>query len=258
MSQDEHRPYEKGMYSFQVKENKEALREGFRAGIPIGLGYFAVSFSLGIIAKNAGLNAFQSFLASFLCKASAGEYAGFTLIAAAATYLEIAIMTFIANARYLLMSCAMSQRIRPGMPGIFRAYFAFYITDEIFAVSVARPGYLNPWFTFGCSIMAGPLWAIGTALGCIAGNLMPDRLVSAFSVALYGMFLAVIIPAAKESKVVAGLIAVCFAASYGATHLPGICAISSGTRTIILTVVISAVVAVLFPRPVEGGDVNES
>lgn len=243
--------FKSGYYPISEKENKDAVIKGFKAGIPIGLGYFAVSFSLGIIARNAGLNAFQSYLASFLCKASAGEYAGFTLIAAGATYLEMAIMTFVANARYLLMSCAMSQRIDPKAPGIFRAYYAFYITDEIFAVSVGRPGYLNPWFTFGTSILAGPLWALGTALGCIAGSLMPGRLVSAFSVALYGMFLAVIIPAAKDSKIVAGLIAVCFAASYAASHLPVIRDVSSGTRTILLTVVLSAVVAILFPRPVE-------
>ncbi len=236
---------------YPISENKTAIADGFRAGIPIGLGYLAVSFSLGIIARNAGLSAFQSYLASFLCKASAGEYAGFTLIAAGATYLEMAIMTFVANARYLLMSCAMSQRLDPKAPGWLRGYYAFYITDEIFAVSVARPGYLNPWFTFGVSILAGPLWAGGTALGCIAGNLMPERLVSAFSVALYGMFLAVIIPAAKKSKVVAGLIAVCFAASYGAAHLPVIRDVSSGTRTIVLTVVLSVGVAILFPRPVD-------
>lgn len=242
---------EKGFYSLKKEENRRAVKEGFRDGIPIGLGYLAVSFSLGIIAKNAGLSPFQGFLASFLCKASAGEYAGFTLIAAGASYLEIALMTFVANARYLLMSCAMSQRTKPGISGIYRALMAFYITDEIFAIEIARPGYLNPNYTIGAALIAGPMWSVGTALGCIAGNLMPDRLVSAFSVALYGMFLAVIIPAAKESKVIAVLIAVCFAASFAASYLPRISAISGGTRTIILTVVISSIVAILFPKTEE-------
>lgn len=231
--------------------SRQALQDGMRDGIPIGLGYFAVSFSLGIAAKNAGLTPFQGFLASLLCNASAGEYAGFTLIAAGATYLELAIVTLIANARYLLMSCAMSQRLDPDMPGFHRPLMAFHITDELFGIAIARPGCLNPFYSYGAVLVAAPCWAIGTALGAIAGGLLPLRLVSAFSVALYGMFLAVIIPAARQSKVIAGLIALCFAASYGAAHLPVVSRISGGTRTIILTVVLSAAAALLFPKNTE-------
>ena len=123
--------------------SRQALQNGMRDGVPIGLGYFAVSFSLGIAAKNAGLTPFQGFLASLLCNASAGEYAGFTLIAAGATYLELAIVTLIANARYLLMSCAMSQRLDPAMPGFHRPLMAFHITDELFGIAIARPGCLG-------------------------------------------------------------------------------------------------------------------
>lgn len=231
--------------------SRQALQDGMRDGIPIGLGYFAVSFSLGIAAKNAGLTPFQGFLASLLCNASAGEYAGFTLIAAGATYLELAIVTLIANARYLLMSCAMSQRLDPGMPGFHRPLMAFHITDELFGIAIARPGCLNPFYSYGAVLVAAPCWAVGTALGAIAGGLLPLRLVSAFSVALYGMFLAVIIPAARQSKVIAGLIALCFAASYGAAHLPVVSRISGGTRTIILTVALSAAAALLFPKNTE-------
>lgn len=235
-------------YSFRTKTNKTALRQGFRDGIPIGLGYFAVSFSLGIVARNAGLSPFQGFLASALCSASAGEYAGFTLIAAMGTFLEIAVITFITNARYLLMSCALSQKAEPQMPLRHRLLTSFYITDELFAISIARPGYLNPYYTYGAILVASPCWAFGTALGVIAGNLMPLRLVSAFSVALYGMFLAVIIPPARKEKVIAGLILISFAASFCAAELPFISDISDGTRTIILTVVISAAAAILFPK----------
>ena len=127
-----------------------------RDGVPIGLGYFAVSFSLGIAAKNAGLTPFQGFLASLLCNASAGEYAGFTLIAAGATYLELAVVTLIANARYLLMSCAMSQRLDPAMPGFHRPLMAFHITDELFGIAIARPGCLNPFYSYGAVLVAAP------------------------------------------------------------------------------------------------------
>lgn len=232
-------------------DNIDALRQGIRDGFPIGFGYLAVSFSLGITARNAGLTPFQSFLTSLLVNASAGEYVGFTLIAAGSTYLEMVFMILVANARYLLMSCAMSQRMRPNAPLHHRLFMAFDITDELFAINIARPGYLHPYYTYGAMLSAAPFWAIGTALGCIAGNLMPQRLVSAFSVALFGMFLAVIIPAARKNRVITGLVVICFAVSYAANYLPLISSISSGTRTIILTVVISAVAAILFPRKEE-------
>ena len=236
--------------------SRQALGDGMRDGVPIGLGYFAVSFSLGIAAKNAGLTPFQGFLASLLCNASAGEYAGFTLIAAGATYLELAVVTLIANARYLLMSCAMSQRLDPAMPGFHRPLMAFHITDELFGIAIARPGCLNPFYSYGAVLVAAPCWAVGTALGAIAGGLLPLRLVSAFSVALYGMFLAVIIPAARQSKVIAWLIVLCFGASYGAAHLPAVSQVSGGTRTIILTVVLSAAAALLFPQNTEEDETN--
>ena len=236
--------------------SRQALGDGMRDGVPIGLGYFAVSFSLGIAAKNAGLTPVQGFLASLLCNASAGEYAGFTLIAAGATYLELAVVTLIAKARYLLMSCAMSQRLDPAMPGFHRLLMAFHITDELFGIAIARPGCLNPFYSYGAVLVAAPCWAVGTALGAIAGGLLPLRLVSAFSVALYGMFLAVIIPAARQSKVIAWLIVLCFGASYGAAHLPAVSRVSGGTRTIILTVVLSAAAALLFPQNTEEDETN--
>ncbi len=228
--------------------NKKALKEGVRDGIPIGLGYLAVSFSLGIAVKKAGMTPIQGFIASMLCNASAGEYAGFTLIAAGATFLEMAVITLITNARYMLMSCAMSQRLDPKIPLRHRLLMGFYITDELFGIAIARSGYLNPFYTYGAVIVAAPCWAMGTALGTIAGNLLPLRVVSALSVALFGMFLAVIIPPARKSKIVAGIIAVCFGISFVSTYVPVLSELSEGTRTIILTVVISVAAAALFPR----------
>ena len=234
-----------------TNSNKSAFAAGLHDGLPIGLGYFAVSFSLGITARSVGLNAFQCFLMSLLCNASAGEYAGITVIAARASYIEIALITLIANARYLLMSCALSQRMKPGTKLRHRLLVGFDVTDEIFAITIARPGYINPFYTYGAVVMAAPFWAVGTALGNIAGNLLPLRIVSALSVALYGMFLAVIIPPARKSKIVAVLIIVCFAASFAASCLPVVSGLSSGTRTIILTVVLSSAAAILFPRKEE-------
>ena len=227
--------------------NAKAFGEGIRDGLPIGLGYFAVALSIGIAARNAGLTPLQGLLASLLTNASAGEYAGFTVISAGAAYLEMALVILVANARYLLMSCALSQRLGPGTAWGHRLLLGFDVTDELFAITIARPGYLNPFYTYGAMVVSMPGWAAGTALGVLIGNLLPARAISAFSVALYGMFLAVIIPPCRKSRVVAGLVALSFAASYAASVLPGLASMTSGTRTIILTVTISAGAALLFP-----------
>lgn len=244
-------------YSLKTKSNREIFASGVKDGFPIGLGYFAVAFSLGIAAKNAGLDFFQSALVSLLCNASAGEYAGFTTIAAGAAYIEIAIITLIANARYMLMSCALSQKIDPKMPFFHRFFIAFDITDELFAINVARPGYINPLYTYGAMLIAMPMWSLGTAFGNLAGNLLPLRLVSAFSVALYGMFLAVIIPPSRKSRILAGLILICFSTSWAAANLPYISSLSDGTRTIILTVLLSSAAAIIFPRSFEEKEVEQ-
>ena len=234
-----------------IKSNRKVILEGMRDGIPIGLGYLAVSFSLGIAAKTAGLNAFQSFLASLLCNASAGEYSGFTVIAADSSYFVIALATLVANARYLLMSCALSQRISNDTSIIHRLLLGFFVTDEFFGISISRSGKLNPFYTYGAILIGCPCWAFGSMLGTIAGNLLPLRIVSALSVALYGMFLAIIIPPARKDKVVAALVAISFALSFAGSYLPVVSSMSSGTRTIILTVVISSAAAILFPRKTE-------
>lgn len=223
------------------------FKKGLKNGIPIALGYFAVSFTLGITAKNAGLTALQAMLASFTLNASAGEFAGFTLIAAGASYLEVALMEFVANARYLLMSCALSQKLSPDTSLLHRLLIGYDVTDEIFGISIAVPGKLNPYYTFGAIAIAIPGWSIGTYLGVVMGNTLPANIVSALSVGLYGMFIAIIIPPARRSKIIAGLVAASMAASFAFSKLPYISSISSGMRTILLTVAISALAAFLFP-----------
>ena len=235
-------------YSF----SRQVLVNGIRDGIPIGLGYFAVSFSLGIAARKAGLSPFQGFLASLFNNASAGEYAAFTLIAANAGYLQVAIITLIANARYLLMSCALAQRFSPDTPFFHRFLIGYDVTDELFGITIARPGWLNPYYTYGAILVAAPAWSIGTALGIIAGNLLPLRAVSALSVALYGMFLCNHhSPGEKEPCGSGSCCRQLFFLSFICSYLPGISTLSDGTRTILLTVLISCAGAILFPVKTE-------
>ncbi len=236
--------------------DKKRFREGIRDGIPIGLGYFAVSFTLGIAAKNAGMTAVQAAVTSALINASAGEFIGFTLIAARAGYLEVMVMEAVANARYLLMSCALSQKIAPTTGLLHRMLIGFYVTDEIFGVSIARKEELKPAYSYGVILMAAPGWTLGTFLGVLVGNILPIRLVSALSVALYGMFVAVFIPPAAKSRIITGLVAVSFGASFLVHRLAVFSNLSSGVKIILLTLVISLAAALLFPvnsREEEGG-----
>ncbi len=235
--------------SSQKEENnrKHSFLNGVQEGIPVALGYFAVSFSLGILCRAVGFNPFTGFLFSMLNLTSAGEFAAVSLIGANASYVEVAVVTLIANARYLLMSCALSQRLDENTSIFHRLAVAFGITDELFGIAINAPGKLIPIRFYGAVIIATLGWSSGTALGIVAGSALPVRLVSALSVALFGMFLAVIMPPARKNRIILVCVLVSFAASYIANVWDVLAALSSGTRTIILTVVISAIAAIIAP-----------
>ena len=228
-------------------DNKSCLLKGLRDGVPISLGYFAVSFSLGIAARSAGFTAFQALLMSLFNNASAGEFAAFTLVGAGAGYIEVALMTLVTNARYLLMSCALSQKLPADTPLLPRLLIGFDVTDEIFGVSIAYPGRLNPVYTYGVILAALPGWALGTFFGVLMGNALPVRLVSALSVALYGMFIAVIVPPARQNRVIAVLIVLSMALSWLFSAVELFRFMSSGAQVIVLTIAISAFAAWRFP-----------
>lgn len=230
-----------------MNRSKNAFINGIRDGIPIALGYFAVAFSLGIVAKKAGLTPIQGFISSILNHASAGEYAEFTVIMANASYFEMAFVILVTNIRYLLMSCALSQRIDSETSLIHRFLVGFGITDEIFGISIARVGSLNPYYSYGAIAIAIPSWSLGTAMGIVAGNILPTAIVSALSVALYGMFVAIIIPAAKTDKVVCGVIIISFLVSYAVSKISLFSHLSDSMKISLLTVLIAGAAAILFP-----------
>ena len=229
-------------------DKRQAYLNGLRDGIPIGLGYFVVSFSLGIIAKKASLTPVDGFFASFFAAASAGEYAVFVMIAAHAPYVNTFLISLITNARYMLMTTALSQRFSQKTPIWQRVLVAFYATDEIFGANIGRPGYVMPTYSYGLATVAVPLWSIGTALGIIAGNILPLRVISALSVALYGMFLAIIVPPAKKDLAVLVAVIASFVSSYLCGALPVVRELNSSTMIILLTVVISSIAAIVRPR----------
>lgn len=230
-----------------MNRNKNAFFNGIRDGVPIALGYFAVAFSLGIVAKKAGLNPFQGFLSSMLNHASAGEYAEFTVIMANAPYFEMIFVILVTNIRYLLMSCALSQKFDSGTSLSHRFLVGFGITDEIFGISIGRPGALNPYYNYGAMAIALPSWSLGTAFGIVAGNILPASVVSALSVALYGMFVAIITPVSKTNKIVGGVVIVSFLASFLVSRISLFDSMSDSMKISLLTVLIAGIAAFLFP-----------
>lgn len=232
--------------------NRKKFLEGLRDGLPIALGYLAVGFGIGISCHAAGITALQGFLMSLFNNASAGEYGGITVITENAGVWMMVLMTLIINARYMLMSCALSQKLSPDTPLGVRMLIGFDVTDEVFGIAIAQEGLLNVWYFIGAMCAVIPGWSLGTLFGALAGNVLPVWAMNGFSVMLYGMFLAIIMPEGKKNRVVLGCIGVSFVLSALAAKLLPM--LSSGMRILLLTIFISAAAAILFPR--ESPDVD--
>lgn len=233
---------------------KKPFFNGVKDGIPIGLGYFAVSFSIGITAKSIGMNAFQGFLLSLLNNASAGEVAGISAISDGVTYFTAAIIILVTNARYILMSCAVSQKFSPDTPLIHRFLIGFDLTDELFGIAVAYPGYIKPSYMYGAFAVALPMWALGTVCGIVIGNILPEVITTALSVAIYGMFLAVVIPPCRKNRAVTVVVLSSFVISGISKLIPVISGMTESVRVIVLTIAISVAAAALFPVKDEEGE----
>lgn len=230
-----------------MESRGDCFRRGMKQGIPIGLGYLAVSFSFGIVALKAGLSTLQAVLMSLLNLTSAGQFASLTVIAAGGSYLELALSQLVINLRYCLMSCSLSQKIAPDAPFFHRFLVAYGNTDEVFALSVAQKGAVSPFFSYGVMLVAVAGWTLGTLLGAAAGTVLPPRVLSALGVALYGMFIAIIVPPATESRVLRRVILIAMLLSTVFTFAPLLKDISAGIRVILLTVAVAGGAAVLAP-----------
>lgn len=234
--------------------HKLSFKQGMIDGIPIALGYIAVSFTFGILARESGLNAFQAVLLSLTNLTSAGQFAGLGIITASASYMEMAFTQLVINLRYCLMSCALSQKLDSRAPFFHRFFVAYGNTDEIFGICSTKDGKLDPFYSYGAISVASPGWAFGTFLGVLSGSILPARVLSALGVALYGMFIAVIIPPSKNNRIIAGVVLVSMLISLVFTLTPLLNQISSGFRIILLTLLIAGAAAALFPVNTEETD----
>lgn len=238
--------------------NGKCFKKGIKDGIPIGLGYFAVSFTFGMMAVAQGLTIWQAVLISLTNLTSAGQFAGLDIIVAAGSYWEMALTQLVINLRYCLMSFSLAQKLEKGTAGIHRYFVAFGVTDEIFGVSASQEGRLNPWYNYGAMTVAIPGWTLGTLAGAVSGNLLPAFIVSALGIAIYGMFLAVIIPPAKTNRAVLGVVVGAMAMSTLFQTLPGLKKVSSGFVIIITTVAVAGAAAYFCPVEEKEEDIHES
>ena len=228
------------------KRNND-YKDGLRAGIPIALGYFAVSFAFGLLGTEGGLSVFQTVLISALNLTSAGQFAGLTVILAQGSMFELALTQLVINLRYMLMSFSLSQKIEKRATIFERLTLSFGITDEIFAVSSAHDGDTPPAFVYGAMAVSWPGWVGGTLCGAALGSILPQIVLNALSVALYGMFIALITPSAKEQRPVAYVVLGAMAISTLFYLAPVLNRVSSGFVIIITTLLTAGVAAVFFP-----------
>ena len=219
--------------------------------MPVFFGYLAVSFAFGIMAKSLNITSLGATVMSAANFTSAGQFAAVSGIAAGMSYLELALSQLVINLRYCLMSSALSQKISDKTPFFHRFFMAFGNTDEVFALAVAYKGELTPAYYYGLMTAALPGWVAGTALGVLSGELLPVSILSALGIALYAMFIAIIIPPAKKNKIVAGTVVLSMAASFAFSSIPWLKNISFGFKIIILTVALSAIAAAFFPVETE-------
>lgn len=223
------------------------FKEGLFAGIPICLGYISVSFAFGMMAQQAGVPANIAVLMSLTNVTSAGQFAGLNLIVASAPYMEIAITTLIINLRYCLMSLSLTQRLAEHITVLDRIWMSFGITDEIFAIAVTREQKISRAYFFGLFLTPYLGWALGTWCGASVSSLLPQAISSAMSVALYGMFIAIILPQARENahKRIAILLAIVFSCIF--TYVPFLSNLGSGWTLILITIGVSLFMAIKFP-----------
>ena len=227
--------------------NWKEYRTGVHTGLPVGLGYFSVSFGFGAMAAAQGIKVLDAALISVSNLTSAGQFAGLTLIVAAATLWEMVLTQLVINSRYALMSLALSQRMGQKIGVLPRLFIAFFNTDEIFALAMARKEALTVPFLLGLGTLPIVGWTGGTLFGALAGSVLPADIRAALGVMLYGMFIAIVIPPAKEEKPVLVTAALALVFSCLFTWLPMLKSVSAGISIVICTVAAAAICAWLFP-----------
>ena len=219
---------------------------GIKAGIPIGLGYLSVSFTFGIMAVSYGLSWWQAVLISMTTVTSAGQFAGIGIMLYPGQFFQMLISQITINIRYSFMSISVGQKADNRFRGIWRWILGFFMTDEIFAVATQEKSVSRSFFA-GLGTLPYIGWASGTLIGALLGSILPDRLMSALSLAIYGMFVAIVVPEIKKSKAVLFVSVIALALSCLFYYIPLFSKISSGISITVIAILAAVIGAILFP-----------
>ena len=220
---------------------------GMKAGMPVCVGYFSVSFGFGAMAVAQGLSIWHAIVISASNLTSAGQFAGLTVIAAGAAIIEMILTQLVINSRYALMSLALGQKFGPSIGTGKRLACAFFNTDEIFALGMAREGKLTASYFLGAGTVAFLGWTGGTALGAFAGSVLPLSVRAALGAMLYGMFIAIVVPQAREEKPILLSVVLALVLSCLFAYVPGLKEVSAGLAIVICTVAAAAICAFVCP-----------
>lgn len=240
---------------FREEISVKQFFKGFKDGLPIGLGYLSVSFSFGIMGVSYGLTWWETLLISMTNLTSAGQFAGLQVIATAGTLFEMAVTEFFVNLRYSLMSISLSQKVDSHFKGLSRWFLGFGNTDEIFAVAMGAKEQVSRSYFGGLMVLPWVGWSLGTALGGICGDLLPARVTTALGVALYGMFIAVVVPKLREDHKVIPVVLIAILLSCCFTYIPGLNKIPAGYTITVCCVLSSLVGAIFWPIDMEEEEV---
>lgn len=223
------------------------FREGVKDGLPIGLGYLSVAFGFGVTASQLGLPILMSVLISMTNLTSAGQLAGVTVIVALGTVVEMILTQLVINSRYFLMSITLSQKLDDGFTLPHRLLCSAAVTDEIFAVASSKQGRIGKNYFYGLMLLPYAGWVLGTLLGAIAGNILPQEIKSSLGIALYAMFIAIIVPPSISKKGVLPAVLLSAGISCALFFIPWFAGISDGISIIISALAAAAVTAFIFP-----------
>ena len=230
-----------------MNKSEDRFIQGIKDGIPIALGYLSVSFAFGIFAVNSGLYFWQAIAISMTNLTSAGQLAGVPIITGGLPFFELALSQIVINMRYALMSISLSQKLDDKVTLGNKFFIAFFNTDEVFAVASGRSNLVGKHYMYGLGLAPYIGWTLGTTLGSIAGNILPQVVTNALGIAIYGMFIAIIMPVAKRNKPVLGTVFLACCLSLIFTFVPVLNKVSSGFAIIICAVVSSLIFALLCP-----------
>lgn len=222
------------------------FKKGIKDGLPIGLGYLSVAFAFGVQASLLGLPVYFSALISMTNLTSAGQLAGLQVIAALGTVAEMILVQLVINSRYFLMSVSLSQKLDSSFSTRKRLFAAAFVTDEIFAVAISRRGAITPKYYFGLTVLPYIGWTFGTVLGALSGDILPAEIQAALGIALYAMFIAIIIPPAAKSYKIAFTVVLSAVLSCACYYVPFIHEHVSQGFAIIACALVSALVAAAF------------